>query len=83
MWITYTDSYISFQLYKSVSQIKLQEVSTSQITQIFLYTLLFETQFLQTEHVLYMLSLQTEISCIAVTIIFKRASNRSITGSFT
>lgn len=57
MWITYTDSYIFFQLYKSVSQIKLQEVSTSQITQIFLYTLLFEAQFLQTEHVLYMPSL--------------------------
>lgn len=57
MWITYTDSYISFQLYKPVSQIKLQEVSTSQITQIFLYTLLFEAQFLQTEYVLYMPSL--------------------------
>ena len=38
-------------------KIRHQEVLTSQITQNFLYTLLFEAQFLQTEHVLYMLSL--------------------------
>ena len=56
-WITYTDSYISLLLYKSVSGIRHQEVSTSQITQNFLYTLLFEAQFLQTEHVMYMTSL--------------------------